>query len=172
MSSEVHNNRDTAETELKESGIDWERYIGLENILDSYDTIVEVYDGSQLLNPDSETLDRHDAEYHSLANEVVQPGWDYNSRSEGIEFIRERLEGRSLVLAFGFDGEDLPNYSEVGGELDPRGNWWDQPERLPADVMVDDQTYSGALRPPKASEISPHVFRNDDGELRDVFHIT
>lgn len=170
MASEAPSDSDIPENSLEEPDMGWERYIGLEDVLNSYDTVVEIYSGSQFFDPGSEALDQSNTEYHGLDQEVLQPGWDYESRSEGLELIRERLDGNSIVLAFGFDGRDLPNYSDISGELDSRGNWWDHPERLHADMLVDDQTYSGALRPPKGSEINPHVLR-DGGELRDVLHI-
>lgn len=169
MASEVHPDHDKLENASTDSNITWDRYLGLEDILSSYDTVVEIYSDSPTLNPGSEYLDRNNAVYHGLNEELLQPGWDYESKSDGIELISERLDGDSIVVAFGFDGEELPNYDQIS-ELDSRGNWWDHPERLPADMLVDDQTYTGALKPPRESSVSHHTFRNGS-DLRDVHRI-
>lgn len=171
MSSEIRNDPDIDETSLERVQVGWERHIALEDILSSYDTVIELYDGEEFFNPSEEELNEYNAKYQALDDERVVPGWKYDSRSDGIDFIRERLNGNTLVVALGFDGENLPNYTEMTGELDSRGNWWDHPEFLQADLMVDDETYSGALRPPKGSDTSPHVLSNGK-HMRDVLHIS
>ena len=170
MSSEIRDGPDVDETSLEGVQVDWSRYIGLEDILSSYDTVIEIYDGEKFFNPSEEELNEHNANYQALSDESLVPGWDYDSRNDGVDFIQEQLSGNSIVVAFGFDGENLPNYAEMTDGLDPRGNWWDHPEYLSADLMVDDETYSGALRPPKNFESSPHVLR-DGRRMRDVLHL-
>lgn len=169
MSSEIRDSSDTDKNSLEGVQLDWDRYIGLENILGSYDAVIEIYDQEKFLNPSEEELNEHNTNYQALSDENLVPAWQYDSRNDGLDFIQEQLSGNSIVVAFGFDGEDIPNYAEMTESLDSRGNWWDHPEYLSADLMVDVETYSGALRPPKESEISSHVLRNKDGKLRDIF---
>lgn len=170
VSSEILDASDTTETSLEDVQVDLDRYMGLENILNRYDAVVEVYDGSAFLEPTEEELDRSSTDYHALTGDALVLGWNYDSKTGGLETVQEKLSGDAVVLAFGFDGQDLPNYQEMNGELDSRGNWWDHPEFLDADMVVDDETYSGALRPPKKADVSSHVLRGGKG-MRDVFHL-
>lgn len=171
MSSEIRRTDQNNEIGLDDPDSSWERYIDLDDILNQYDTVIEIFDGERAIKPDSATLEQYDANYISLNDDIIQPGWEYNDHNPSIQQIRERLNGRSVILAFGFEGQNLPDYAELGDDLDSKGNWWDHPESLNADFIVDDETYTGALRPPKQAEINPYTLKTGD-DIYDVLHIS
>jgi len=115
-----------------------ERFLDYSDLVDSYDTVIEVYDGSQVVSGD---------EVVGMTGDVLMPSDDaYDSRGQSLDELREELNGDTLVMAFGFSGEDLPDYVQLQDEdMDSRGNWWDRPEELGADYLLDRKTYSGAV---------------------------
>ena len=108
------------------------------DILEAYDTVVEVYNGSPSL---------HRKEVRAIDEEILLPDAEaYNSSGQSLERLAEELEGNTLVVAFGFEGEDLPGYQELmETDANPEGNWWDNPEKLDTDYLLDRTTYEGAV---------------------------
>lgn len=115
-----------------------DRFLDYSELFGSYDTIIEVYNGSQRVSDD---------EVVGMTGDVLMPSGEvYDSEGQSLEELRGELDGDTLVMAFGFSGEDLPNYIDLQDEsMDSRGNWWDRPEELDADYLLDRKTYSGAV---------------------------
>lgn len=176
MSSEVEENLQNTATMGESASIDWDRYIDFNDVFGEYDTVIEIYSNKPAFYPGENLLEDHRTDYIGINDEmfdegVIEPGWDYESPGNSIKRIKERLEGKSVVVAFGYDGENLPHYSDLNGGLDSRGNWWDHPELVPADFLLDEDTYKGAFRAPRSADVASHVFRNNS-DMTDVRHIS
>lgn len=114
--------------------------LDFDKLFAAYDTVVKVQQGYDRLGND---------DVSAIGDEVLTPDREaYDSPGESLYRLREELDGDTLVVAFGFRGDDLPTYIELQSEeLHPEGNWWDEPEKLDADYLFDRITYEGALNP-------------------------
>lgn len=132
---------------------EWSHVITEKDLLEAYDTVIEIHEGSPYLES---------SDIRSVADEVLIPGdRSYDEPGESIEALRDKLDGNSLVVAFGFDGEELPNYTELLEEdIHHEGNWWDNPEELDTDYLFDRTTYTGAVNSPGTE--NRHVFASDE----------
>ena len=176
VSSEAEENFHENSKPVNDFDLDWNRYIGPDSILEGYDTVIEIYSGDTHFSPDESSLEQYDTDYIALNDDsiderTVEPGWHYESRSDSIEAINERLERETLVLAFGHAGSDLPNYTELSEGLNSDGNWWDHPEDVYADFLVDKDTYEGAFKTPRTASVQAHFLRGENG-LTDVMHVS
>lgn len=168
VSSELNETAGNSKNGLDGVNNNWGTYISAEDILTSYDTVIEVYSREPFFDFDEELLETHNACYNPLNDDAVVPDNHYSNPIQGIEDIRETLNGNTLLVAFEFDGKDLPNYSELE-TVNTEGNWWDHPEDLDTDILVDRKTYEGALKVPFNVESSRHVLTEGSEE---VMHIT
>ncbi|MFB6115221.1 MAG: hypothetical protein ABEK04_02930 [Candidatus Nanohalobium sp.] len=150
------------ETEPGISYENWDKVIDQTDLLEAYDTVVEVYNGSKYLEDDN---------IEAVGEEVLIPNSGaYDGEGESLEALKGRLDGDSLVVAFGFDGEDLPNYRELlDPDMNAEGNWWDNPEELDVDYLFDDTTYSGAVNVPGFE--SRHIMPLNEG-TREVYVVS
>lgn len=112
--------------------------ISYDDILEAYDTVVEVCNGSTSLPA---------GEVRKIDEEVLMPDAEaYDSPGQSLERLAQELEGDTLVVAFGFSGNDLPGYQEMmEADTNSEGNWWDNPEKLDTDYLFDRRTYEGAV---------------------------
>lgn len=126
------------ETSSKDPLEEIEGSISYNDILEAYDTVVEVYNRSPFL-PEEEV--------EVIDDSVVMPNTEaYDSTGESLDRLAEELEGDTLVVAFGFSGEELPAYQELAStDVKAEGNWWDNPEELDTDYLFDRTTYEGAV---------------------------
>lgn len=147
------------EEDSKVSYEDWSALISEQDLLEAYDTVIEIHDGTPYLEND---------DIEAVGEEVLLPsGEAYDGEGESLKVLRERLDGNSLVVAFGFEGRDLPNYSRlVDEDVKAEGNWWDNPEELDTDYLFDSETYTGAVNVPGFE--GKHVFASEDVN-RDVY---
>lgn len=138
---------------------EWGTLVSEEELQEAYDTIIEIHGGSPYL--EGSTIE-------AVGEDVLVPGGEaYDGRGESLEVLRKKLDGDSLVVAFGFEGGDLPNYSRLMDEdVNPEGNWWDSPEELDVDYLFDETTYTGAVNVPGFKE--RYVFASE-GVNRDVY---
>lgn len=94
---------------------------------------------------------------------------DYND----IADLNEVAEGETLLLAVDLEasvdyGEGIPTYEEIASEdLDTDGKWWDHPEQVDADVLIDRTSFYGAVNPPGKAT----VFEMNVGEGTDRFYL-
>lgn len=118
----------------------WENFSTYSDLLEAYDTVVEVKNDLRSVEQDH---------IRAVDENVLMPGREaYSSEGESLERLAEELDGDTLVVAFGLRGEELPSYREVNQpDMYPEGNWWDEPEKLDADYLFDRQTYEGAVDP-------------------------
>lgn len=116
----------------------FEEPVSYESLQEAYNTVVEVYKGDPFF-PESEV--------EAVDDGVLVPDADaYDSPGESLERLAEELEGDTLVVAFGFRGQDLPGYLEMQcSDMNAEGNWWDSPEELDADYLFDRTSYEGAV---------------------------
>lgn len=142
-SSEEQNLPETAEDgiELPESPeAEWNDFSSYSELVEAYDTVIELQNSSRSV---------HKSNVKDLDEDVLMPNSEaYDSEGESLDRLAEELEGDTLIVAFGLNGEDLPNYAELQREdMYPEGNWWDEPEKLDADYLFDRRTYEGAVDP-------------------------
>jgi len=168
VSSELNGSTGNSKNDVKGLDNSWSAYIRSEDILEDYDTVIEVYAGDTFFDFSEKLLESHETNYNSLNDETVVPDDHYNNPIQGMEDIRDALNGETLLVAFGFDGKDLPNYAELEN-VNTEGNWWDHPEDLDTDILVDRKTYEGALRVPFNMDKSSHTLLNG---LKEVIHLT
>lgn len=148
-----------SEEDPQSSYDEWDHLISEEDLHEVYDTIIEIYDDFSHLETSG---------IKSVNDEVLLPEAEaYDGEGESLEALREKLDGNSLVVAFGFDGEDFPNYNELLDEdVLHEGNWWDNPEELDTDYLFDRTTYTGAVNAPRSER--RHVFASE-GVNKDVY---
>lgn len=137
LSQQAHENEQTSMT----SSDNWGEFISYSDLKEAYDTVIEVYESSPHLPED---------EIEGLNDEALLPSREsYDSTGESLEKLAEKLEGDTLIVALGFRGEDLPSYLELQDRsMNADGNWWDNPEELDADYLLDRETYAGAVDVP------------------------
>ena len=142
-SPEEQNLPETVENEISlpdSSEGDWTDFSSYSDLIEVYDTVLEVKGRSEALERDSVT---------ALDEDVLAPSAEaYGSEGQSLDRLAEELEGDTLIVAFGLEGTDLPNYMELQSpDMYPGGNWWDEPEKLDADYLFDRTTYEGAVDP-------------------------
>jgi hypothetical protein len=119
---------------------DWSSFSSYSDIFEAYDTVLQIKNGSRGFEI---------SEAEELSEEVLIPDREaYDSEGESLDKLAEELEGDTLVVALGLEGQNLPNYRELqDSETYAEGNWWDNPEELDADYLFDRRTYEGAVDP-------------------------
>lgn len=118
--------------------------IGFWQFQDAYDTIIAIY-------PDENHAGVPEAEVES-SDELLPSREPYeDSDYDSVSAINEYAEGETLVVAFDLDVEDtyglgVPTHKEMEEEgLSGEGNWWDNPEELEADILLDRNSFYGAV---------------------------
>ncbi|MFB6175407.1 MAG: hypothetical protein ABEJ87_05570 [Candidatus Nanohalobium sp.] len=96
---------------------------------------------------DEPVFERQEIDY--LGGRKYEPGPEAYEDEEGgfpgfEGACRKGLEGETVVLAFGFRGENLPTYLEADREQ-MRDNCWENFSELDVDVLADDKSYYGAI---------------------------
>lgn len=142
-SSEEQNLPETAYDEItlpETSQEDWGNFSSYSDLIEAYDTVIEVQNRSRPVQEEK---------VEALNEDILMPNSEaYDSEGESLEKLAEKLEGDTLIVAFGLTGEQLPNYADLQKEgMYPEGNWWDEPEKLDTDYLFDRRTYEGAVDP-------------------------
>ncbi len=113
-------------------------------IQESYDTVIAVY-------PEQEMAEVPEADVKP-SEDVIPSREAYDSlEKDSVSAINEYADGETLVVAFGLDADDkygigVPTHEEMREEnLSGEGNWWDNPEQLEADILLDRNSFYGAV---------------------------
>lgn len=149
------------ETEPQPSYDGWGKVLEPSDLKESYKTVIEIYESDPYLQSPA---------VESTGEEILIPDAEaYDDSGESLEALREKLDGDTLIVAFGFDGRDLPGYHELlDSHMNSEGNWWDRPDEVEADLLIDRETYSGAVNSPRYH--SRHLL-SDEGLNREVYLI-
>lgn len=137
-----------------------------QEVLDNYDIVVAAYGDERYENALKESVD---SVYDRLPSREAYHVADYDSIAE----INESVEGDALFVALGFEaspdyGEDIPTHKEISEEgLETEGKWWDHPEEVEADILLDKASFYGAVDAPGR----PEVFDMDFGSFSDTAYL-
>lgn len=135
-------------------------------VFESYDNVIAVYgskSSGEIWN-----------EYVDTVSDAIPSREAYRDADyDDISNLNDVAEGETLLLAVDLDasaeyGEGLPTYKEIKGEgFDTEGKWWDNPEQVDADVLIDRTSFYGAVNAPDR----PTVFEMGVGEGTDRFYL-
>lgn len=135
-------------------------------VFDHYDTVIAVY-GSQ-------GYEEHFANHVDVVSDAVPSRQAYNEPEyNDITDLNEAAQGDTLLLAVDLDtspdyGEGVPTYSEITNEnLNTEGKWWDHPEQVNADLLMDRTSFYGAVDTPGRAE----VFEMSAGNPTESFYL-
>jgi hypothetical protein len=135
--------------------------ISYQDVVEVYDEVLHVSDSPGTAEDLGEMFSDLDVRYHELGQEFL-PRNNYGSDGEDLTGLGEMADGNVLVIATGLEGRHLPHYSEIDTEdLERAGNWWDNPLGEEVDYLMDEESYSGAVRTPPGAEIEVKRMEDD-----------
>lgn len=135
-------------------------------VFEHYDSVIAIY-GSESYG--DEWQQHVDVVSDAVPGRDAYRDPDYND----IVDLNEEAEGDTLLLAVDLDaspecGEGIPTYKEINNEgFDTEGKWWDHPEQVNADVLIDRTSFYGAVNAPGRA----NVFEMNVGEGTDQFYL-
>jgi hypothetical protein len=146
---------------------------GLESasrFLGGYDTVLVVSPSAEEYDTGSDTAEEDDLSSVTVEydEELVPSMAHYKNGKDTVSDINGG-EGDVLIVGLGLDMK-MPYINERNlDEYEFEGNWWDNLEEVEADVLLDRDSYEGAVHIPRGAE-TENVSREDYSE--NLYHLT
>ena len=128
-------------------------------VQDAYDTIIAIY-------PDENISGVPEADLQSSDDFLPSREAYDDSDHDSIRAINEYAEGETLVVALDLDVEDtygvgVPTHKEMDERnLSDEGKWWDNPDQLDADILLDRKSFYGAVDAHTTPEVFDLTYEN------------
>lgn len=163
MAQTAENAGDVTGSDLDETKLEETVSEGLESasrFLGGYDTVLVVSQSTEEYDPVSDSVEYVEGLVPSMAH--------YKNGKDTVSKINER-KGNVLIVGLGLDME-MPYINERNSdEYEFEGNWWDNLEEVEADVLLDRDSYEGAVHIPRGAE-RENVSR--EGYSEKLYHLT